>query len=662
MNKFAIAFCGLLFLFCSLHGKAQSTTELSSAVVKQPDSIRQIALQLSQQSENRDSALHYSYVATKALLYQGQLKETIGASDSLLALKPDPQLEVMLINLKASCHFYLSDLEAASQGFRLVLQQSRVLKDTNNYTKAIANLSAVFQQLSVADSVIKYVELTMELDRAKGNTDGIASNYNILGATYLNLKLYLKGAELLKQGLTYESRPITRANLHLNLASAYHALKAPEPLLPHLEKAKELFYALNNPRGVMQVTSLYAGYYEYSAQYDKVMENTLKAIELARALNAYPTLAGQLNRLGINYFRKGQAQKALEAAREAHALNHALGRKDFAATSASYLALYFSQLQRPDSAIFYLSEMDTLQNFLLETEYVSKLSEAEGRLKVAEQKALTAEQALALKAQELTIAEYQVRQLALGAAIGLVLLLGLLGFVQFRNRQRQRFQHQLLAEKQRSITNEIQAAEKERGRISRELHDGIGQELSALKLNLSHLMRKEDTDNWKEELRDIGEQLASSATEVRHLSHQMMPRALSEQGIVPALEQLLSTSFRSGAVNYAFEHSQLEVELPKELEVILYRIAQELLNNVVKHSRANHVEVQLYQTQKQLVLHVEDNGIGFDEQTGSGHGMNNIRNRVAMFDGRLNIHSGEKEGTSITASFPKQLLEKHLAA
>ena len=141
-----------------------------------------------------------------------------------------------------------------------------------------------------------------------------------------------------------------------------------------------------------------------------------------------------------------------------------------------------------------------------------------------------------------------------------------------------------------------------------------------------------------------------------------MPRALSEQGIVPALEQLLSTSFRSGAVNYAFEHSQLEVELPKELEVILYRIAQELLNNVVKHSRANHVEVQLYQTQKQLVLHVEDNGIGFDEQTGSGHGMNNIRNRVAMFDGRLNIHSGEKEGTSITASFPKQLLEKHLAA
>ena len=133
----------------------------------------------------------------------------------------------------------------------------------------------------------------------------------------------------------------------------------------------------------------------------------------------------------------------------------------------------------------------------------------------------------------------------------------------------------------------------------------------------------------------------------------MMPRALAEQGLALALDQLLSNTFNTSPVKVNYDHQEFSHEVPKRVEVNLYRIAQELVQNILKHSQASEIDVMLYQAAGKTILCVEDNGIGIQDSRTDGHGMNNIKNRVNMFNGQFNFNS-EQQGTAAIISIPTQ--------
>lgn len=219
------------------------------------------------------------------------------------------------------------------------------------------------------------------------------------------------------------------------------------------------------------------------------------------------------------------------------------------------------------------------------------------------------------------------------------------------NRERNYLQNAVIAEQNKGLKAVFEATEEERKRIAKDLHDGVGQQLSALKRGFEELSSKLEGDVQSETVQ-LKTLVDEAAAETRSISHQMMPRALTELGLVPAIEDSLNKSLGYTSIKFEFEHYNLKERYDERKEVAIYRIMQELINNVIKHSKATFVSVQLFESKSNLILMVEDDGQGLKQQNREGSGLLNIKNRLSVFEGKVNIGSSGSSGMIATISIP----------
>lgn len=196
-------------------------------------------------------------------------------------------------------------------------------------------------------------------------------------------------------------------------------------------------------------------------------------------------------------------------------------------------------------------------------------------------------------------------------------------------------------QKQIAIDAFIEGEEKEKARIGRELHDGIAQEIVAVKLALQ-----------PQENAGIIRELNRISHDIRNISHELMPQTLREFGLAMALEDICHKILAASGIQY-----ELDVNLPAErlenkIEITLYRIFQELVHNIIKHSGASEVMIQLRHMQHQVVLVVEDNGKGMGANNKMGIGINNLKSRVQLVDGYIQYDSNKEEGTTAIVRVP----------
>ncbi len=207
--------------------------------------------------------------------------------------------------------------------------------------------------------------------------------------------------------------------------------------------------------------------------------------------------------------------------------------------------------------------------------------------------------------------------------------------------------------------------EEERRRLARELHDSLGQTLTALKIQLVRLA---------EQSRDVDSELATelngtvgivheALNDARRLSHLLRPRVLDDLGLAPALHWLSRTLGESTGFTVDLGIEDLEnpggTRLGAELETLIFRVVQEASTNALKHSKVDRAEVRIDRRGEFLRLSIEDQGQGFDPAavavdtgTDTGHGLAGIRDRVEIFGGRLRIDSSPGAGTRIEINLP----------
>ena len=200
--------------------------------------------------------------------------------------------------------------------------------------------------------------------------------------------------------------------------------------------------------------------------------------------------------------------------------------------------------------------------------------------------------------------------------------------------------------------------EQERKRLGAELHDGIGQVLSAIALQVSQI-REEVVDVDKEiitnELNTLNAKLQSAIREVRDISHDLMPEVLESFGLNEAINQVCRNLHDRSGIQVKFDSVDMEDAYDPHVEVNLYRIAQELLNNVQKHACSKKVFVSLMDHGDAVSLTVEDDGKGFDPDADvSGIGLKNIRSRIKMLGGQIDVESAENSGTLVNIEVPKK--------
>ena len=203
----------------------------------------------------------------------------------------------------------------------------------------------------------------------------------------------------------------------------------------------------------------------------------------------------------------------------------------------------------------------------------------------------------------------------------------------------------------------IAAQEEERSRIARELHDDFSQRLALLGIGLSRLWKKrpESEEEERTVVRELWTRSQEISSDVHRLSHQLHSSKLQHVGLVPALMGLCEEIGEKYRIEVQFADCGVASETPKDVSLCLFRVTQEALNNVVKHSRAKRARVELYQARSEIRLQVVDAGAGFDVElkgTEGGIGLVGMRERLRLVGGRLSVRSAPGRGTEILAEAP----------
>jgi signal transduction histidine kinase len=219
---------------------------------------------------------------------------------------------------------------------------------------------------------------------------------------------------------------------------------------------------------------------------------------------------------------------------------------------------------------------------------------------------------------------------------------------------------QMSQELQNSAAKLIAAQEEERRRIARELHDEVGQVLGALKVEIEVAQRAIASRGGSPRLLAEAQGIADSALKtVRSITQQMHPAALDDLGLAAAIDSSLRGLARRQDIRAELHQTDLPERLPRDVELAAYRIVQEAINNVSKHASASEVHVHLTHLKDRLLIEVEDDGIGFVEDTdrpiiARGLGLISVRERAARLGGTFNILSTPGEGTRLIVSLPER--------
>lgn len=201
------------------------------------------------------------------------------------------------------------------------------------------------------------------------------------------------------------------------------------------------------------------------------------------------------------------------------------------------------------------------------------------------------------------------------------------------------------------------ALEEERRRIAREIHDELGQALTALKMDLTSLKKKTETDPGclELEIKSMLQIVDSTLNTVKTITTDLRPGVLDQLGLVAAMDwQLQEFQNRSGLTFDAHLDESLPV-LPEDIQIALFRIFQELLTNIIRHSRAKHITVSLNRNERNLVLLVHDDGIGiksYDISSKVSLGIIGMRERVQYLEGSFEVNGNEEAGTTVMIEIP----------
>jgi tetratricopeptide (TPR) repeat protein len=358
------------------------------------------------------------------------------------------------------------------------------------------------------------------------------------------------------------------------------------------------------------------------------------------------------------YFNKYDILKKLKRYKEAKAtLEDVLTEKSLAIdlnnrkTFYKQLSLLNEELGNTKEALMWEQKYSRL-NDSLNTENVKiEINKLESKFNTAEKERKIA--ALNAEKNQKDLEVNKKNSYLWGMSLVLLLAFSLLIFLFIIFRKNKKISEQKIKEikqqEELSLTKAIlDGEERERERIARDLHDGLGGMLAGVKINFStwsssHLHPEKDQEFYR-----ILSQLDHSVSELRHVARNLMPESLLNFGLETALQDLCEFYVRKN-LDIDFQAINIERKLPLNVQLNIYRIVQELLANAVKHAGASSILLQCSQSGKNFMITIEDNGKGFDkniEKTSKSMGLLNLKNRVSYLKGKMEINS-DQQGTAI---------------
>jgi len=485
----------------------------------------------------------------------------------------------------------------------------------------------------------------------------IGYSLNNIAIIHQNLENHQKALEYHKKALEYRIKLKDQegeATSYGNMANLFSHMQDTVQAINYYEKALALSRKLKKDELICANLSNIGNIYMGRKEFNKALELFNESLRIKEKIGDSKGISSTLSRIGSVYTETGRFKEA------ATTLNRSLKMAENAAVLEEELSalLGLAKLKalthQTDSSFIQMRQYIALKDSVYDTRLKQQILDVQTQYETDK---LEQDLNLAKKDKEVTEIKLQQRKTEIWLLIFVIISIsgaGIFLFDRHQQRQKATANAERIKEQEARISAVFQAQEEERRRIAKELHDGIGQTISAIKMNYQSLSGKAAENKLVPEFEKIGKMLENAGAEVRSISHQMLPKELEQFGLVPAIEGMLCQNLENAPIKYEFEHSGFTERIGEQIELAIFRILQELISNAMKHSKANLLTVQLVKLKTHVVLNVSDNGIGFDVecQEKNGIGLLNIASRIDAIKGNLHYESASGKGTSVTIRTP----------
>lgn len=555
---------------------------------------------------NKDEKMEFTFYKNISLAYYvaGRYDSAIFYLEKALPIADKLQeyrLQASVYSTYGNIYFSQGQYDQALENYFAAAKIYDVHNDLEKLAIPYNNIGGVYQLMKNYEQALKYFEMTEQLALQTDDQEGLAGVYVSLSDITLQQE------------------------------------KPKEVSVDYAKKAVEIFKKLGNKLAENNALLTLAKVYYHHKDYAAAESIADQALLQAKEVGSPNLTAKALMILSNSHLNQEQYAQSILVAKEV--LDTDSTDKNIIKNAYSNLALANAYLGHPELTGAYMENYRDAVNHYANESYQNSLSGMEVKYET-EKKELKIE---ALEKQ---------RQLYvwLGISGALILLIALaFAFIRYRlavskrklaeeEAQRLEQEKQLVA-----VQATLDGEAAERTRLAKDLHDGLGSMLSLVKFNLPQvqgdaILETVDVSRFQTALG----MLDDSIRELRRVAHHMMPESLLRYGLKASL-----SDFCAAIPIARFHYFGDETRLSEKLEIMIYRCIHELVNNALKHAQANHINVQLVHEQDRLSFTVEDDGQGFDQQqVTEGMGLKNVRQRVAAFQGEINIYSSA-QGTEI---------------
>lgn len=585
----------------------------------------------------------------KSIVIFGQAKKQIkSTNDSLLFLAAKTRRS--FVDLVSDSTLYYGDRYLASpQVGKIPIQAMLVCRWIS---RTYINLGTYEQSLVYAQRGLAWAEKA-------GDINAIAYQLADIAVIYHDFKDYSKGVEYGKRCLTtaveggadskYKAYCLNAIGINFDdwekpdSALAYH-FKVLE-LQPAPDSLDIKFTYNNIGNTLMKIR-----------QYDQAEKYLMAALYLALKNNDYYGLAGANTNLGQLKTKQKQFVKANVFFDSA--IHYALKSNSLEKIRDTYFDLYTFYKERGDllQAIYFQDKFYILRDSIFKTDRMKTVGELEAKYQTSLKDKQILEQVTELKEREDKFNRVLLVTVFLFVLIGMLIIILLLNKSRFKRKQELLEKETEIELQEASMQAALTSQELERKRFAKDLHDGMGQLISSLRLLLCNIESDSSMESRVNVVSKSEKIIDEMQKEIRGIAFNLMPQTLIQHGLVPALKEMGLRITSSGKVVVSVGAFETPDRFSELQEISIYRAVQEWTNNVLKYARATAIEIQLVGHGEELNVTVEDNGQGFDVallENAKGNGWKNILSRINLLHGEVQVDSNMgRFGTILIIKIP----------